>query len=127
MLYCIQTTMNTNSIKQISISLLASAMCMTVVLSHLHAKDAVSLMSQQQAALKQVAGFDITAKAMGDLHHHIDKAGLKNITADNGSTTAARSRELNPLENDVLDMTLGSWLHDFLLRFRVVSSLCVQY
>jgi hypothetical protein len=117
--------MNTNTIKIVSATFLAHLMCMTVVLSHVHAKDAVSLMSQPAAANK-LATSDITAKALGDLHHHIDKAGLKNINADSGSTTAARTRNLNPLEAEETDDSLLARLHDFLLRLRVVTSLCLQ-
>lgn len=125
MLYCVQTTMNINIAKLSITAFLVHLMCMTVVLSHLHAKDAVSLMNSHPASAK-LAPSDITAKALGDLHHHIDKAGLKNITADT-STTAARTRELNPLDAAVQEASLMERLHDFLLRFRVVTSLCYQY
>jgi hypothetical protein len=124
MLYCVQTTMNINTSKILTATLLAHLMCVTVVLSHIHAKDAVSLMRQHSNI--KLSSNDITAKALGDLHHHIDKASLKNITADT-STTAARTRELNPLDAAVQEASLMDRLHDFLLRFRVVTSLCYQY
>lgn len=117
--------MNTNTAKLSLAALLVHLMCFSVVLSHMHAKDAASLMSSQSTA--KISTSDITAKALGDLHHHIDKAGLKNINADNGSTTAARTRELNPLNAERDDDSLGARFHDFLLRFRVVTSLCYQY
>jgi hypothetical protein len=116
--------MNTNITKLFMTTLLVHAMCFTVVLSHLHAKDAVSLLNHGNA--NKLASSDITAKALGDLHHHIDKAGLKNITADT-STTAARTRELNPLDAATQEASLMERFHDFLLRFRVVTSLCYQY
>jgi hypothetical protein len=115
--------MNTNTIKLTFVTLLAHMMCMTVVLSHAHAKDAVSFMNQYGSATKLVST-DITAKALGDLHHHIDKASVKNPHA---TTNAARIRKLNPLEEDMADDDLRSRFHDFLLRLRVVLSLCVQY
>lgn len=117
--------MNTNTAKLTLATLLVHLMCFSVVLSHMHAKDAASLLSSQASV--KMSPSDIPAKALGDLHHHIDKAGLKNINTDNGSTTAARTRELNPLDADTEGDSLGARLHDFLLRFRVVTSLCFRY
>lgn len=116
--------MNTNTAKIVSTTLLAPLICLTVILSHVHAKDAVSLLRTPGAV--KLSGNEITAKALGDLHHHIDKAGLKNITGDSGTTTAARVRNLNPLEADESDDSLLARLHNFLLRLRVVTSLCLQ-
>lgn len=116
--------MNTNTTKFLTASLLAPLMCVTVVLSHVHAKDAVSLLRTPGAV--KLSGNEITAKALGDLHHHIDKASLKNITGDTGTTTAGRVRSLNPLEADESDESLLARFHNFLLRLRVVTSLCLQ-
>lgn len=123
MLNCVQTTMNTNTTKLLTAALLAHLMCVSVVLSHVHAKDAVSLM--RAPGTVKLSGNEITAKALGDLHHHIDKAGLKNIHADAG-TAAGRSRTLNPLEMDTADDSLLARLHEFFLRLSVVTSLVVQ-
>ena len=106
-------------------TLLVQVMCLSVVLSHMHAKDAVSVSTQHPSANKLVPT-DITAKALGDLHHHIDKASLKNITGDQGSTTAARVRELNPLDAETTDDSLMGQLRDFMLRLRMVASLFYQ-
>ena len=106
-------------------TLLVQVMCLSVVLSHMHAKDAVSVSTQHSSANKLVP-IDITAKALGDLHHHIDKASLKNITGDQGSTTAARVRELNPLDAKTTDDSLMGQLRDFMLRLRMVASLFYQ-
>lgn len=100
-------------------------MCFTVVLSHLHAKDAVSLMRQHSKI--KLSSNEITAKAIGDLHHHVDKASLKNITADQSQTTAARVRELNPLDAETVDDSLLGRFRDFMLRIRVVASLIYSY
>jgi hypothetical protein len=116
--------MKTNTLKLFLATLFVHLMCFTVVLSHMHAKDAISLLSQQ-ANLNRLVTSDITAKAMGDLHHHIDKASLKNIHTDN-STTAARVRELEPLEAEPDNDSLLGRMYDFLLRLRVVASLCYQ-
>lgn len=121
MLYCVQSIMNTNTIKVTLLSLLVHTMCLTVVLSHIHAKDAVSMFSGQ--TMSRMAPSDITAKALGDLHHHIDKASLKNITTTTNATTSARVRELDPLSANIASDSLSTQVHDFLLRLRVVASL----
>lgn len=114
--------MNTNTTKLLTATLLAHLMCVSVVLSHVHAKDAVSLMRTPGAV--KLSGNDITAKALGDLHHHIDKAGLKNIHAEPNSI--GRSRALNPLEIEAVDESLMARLQAFFLRLRVVTSLVTQ-
>lgn len=115
--------MNTNTAKLSLLAVMVHLMCFTVILSHIHAKDAVSMLSQP--GLNKMAPTDITAKALGDLHHHIDKASLKNIHVDT-STTAARVRELQPLAEKQLDDSLVARFQDFMLRLRVVASLCFQ-
>lgn len=119
----IKTIMHLTTVKYTFVAFLVHLMCVTVVLSHIHAKDTVSAMSQQ-SNLSKLASTDITAKALGDLHQHIDKTGLKNIHVD--PTTAARTRELQPLEALEERPSLAVLLQDFLLRFRVVSSLIVR-
>lgn len=115
--------MNTNTTKLFLATLLAYLMCFSVVLSHLHAQDAVSLLSQQN--MNKIAVNDIPVKALSDFHHHIDKATLKNIHTDS-PTTAARIRELEPLASEQLSDSIFSYVHDFMLRLRIVASLCYQ-
>lgn len=117
--------MNINTLKLLSVTILAHFMCMTVVLSHIHAKDAISYLGQSHAA-RTVLTTDMSAKALGDLHHHIDKTALKNIHTES-PTTAARRRELQPLNAEDVNASLLSKLHDFALRLRVVVSLCYRY
>lgn len=116
--------MNTNTTKPniLLATILAHTMCLTVVLSHLHATDAVSILNQQM--VNKLAPSDITAKALGDLHQHIDKTSLKSIHI--ASATAARTRELQPLAEKQLDESLTTRFQDFMLRLRVVASLCFQ-
>lgn len=114
--------MKTNIFKIITTALFAHAMCATVVLAHVHAKDAVSLANQQ--AVAKLSGSDITAKAVGDLHHHIDKTSLKMQTADNA--VQARVRELEPLKSPDFDPSLRDYLEDFLTRFHFGFSLLVR-
>lgn len=118
--------MNTNTIKLSLVTILVHLMCFSVVLSHMHAKDAASLMSQA-SSINRLSPSDIPAKALGDLHHHIDKTGLKNVTADSSASTAARTRELDPLSAQSEAESLVAWMHDFMLRLRVVTSLCYHY
>ncbi len=108
--------------KIITTALFAHAMCATVVLAHVHAKDAVSLANQQSVA--KLSGSDITAKAVGDLHHHIDKTSLKMQTGD--SAVQARVRELEPLKSPDFDPSLRDYLEDFLTRFHFGLSLLVR-
>lgn len=103
-------------------AILAHTMCFTVILSHLHATDAASLLSQP--GLNRMATTDITAKALGDLHHHIDKASLKSIHLT--PSTAARVRELQPLAEKQLDDSFATRVQSFMLRLRMVASICFQ-
>lgn len=112
--------MNIKTLKVTFIALLAHLMCATVILAHLHAKDAVSLANQQSIA--KISGGDLTAKAMSDLHHHIDKTSLKMQSSDN-TATQARVRELQPLLNPDFTPTIRDNLADFLLRFHFGASL----
>ena len=123
MLNCGKALMNTNTLKLAVLTLFAYCLAFTVVLSHMHVKDITSLMNQQ--SVNRLAASDIGAKAMGDLHHHIDKTGIKNIQSEN--TTAARTRDLNPLYGELDEQSLMDRVHDFMLRLRLVSSLCYQY
>lgn len=128
MLYCFQVIMKTNTLKISLISLLAHTMCLTVVLSHIHAKDAVSMFSQHTNN-NRLAPSDITAKALGDLHHHIDKTSLKNVNATSAgdATASARVRELDPLSTQIQPESLRDQAYDFLLRLRMVASLFYHF
>ena len=74
-----------------------------------------------------MASRDITAKALGDLHHHIDKAGVKSPHSD--ASTATRNRQLNPMsaEEMAAESSLIAHLQSFFLRFRIISSLLYTY
>ena len=115
--------MKTNIFKIITTALFAHAMCATVVLAHVHAKDAVSLANQQSVA--KLSGSDISAKAVADLHHHIDKTSLKMQTGGDNAVQA-RVRELEPLKSPNFDPSLRDYLEDFLTRFHFGFSLLVR-
>lgn len=113
--------MKTNTSKIITTAVLAHLMCTSVVLSHIHAKDAVSLM-RTNAVRQRMSPNDITAKALGDLHHHVDKASLKNMHV----TATTRGREMNPLAMLGSEETLRTRFMDHLLRMRVAMSIFFQ-
>lgn len=112
--------------KIIAAACLAQLMCVSVVLSHIHAKDTVPLLSHPASATR-MASRDITAKALGDLHHHIDKAGVKSPHSD--ASTATRNRQLNPMsaEDMAEDASLVVRIQHLLLRFRIISTLIYSY
>ncbi len=117
--------MKTKTVKTSCIAVLAHLMCFTLLLSHLHAKDAASLANSHNAYSKLSTG-DITAKAIGDLHHHIDKMSLKH-TANASPSTQARTRQLEPGYEDMEQQTFGQEVADFLLRLRIVTTMFYQY
>jgi hypothetical protein len=123
---CIQTTMKTKTtlLKTAFIACLAHLMAGTVVLSHMHAGDVVSH-SVSKDSLTQVtkSSPDLNAKAVGDLHNHIDKTMLKNImksAAD--SSTAASRRDLKPQQLEYEESILERLAAQFLM-FRVFMTL----
>lgn len=111
--------MKTNIFNIIFSAMLAHLMCATVVLAHVHAKDAVSLANQQGVA--KLSSGDITAKAMADLHHHIDKTSLKMQTGE--AATQARVRELQPLLSPDFEPSLRDYIEDLFVRFQFGASL----
>lgn len=111
--------MKTNILNIIFTALLAHLMSATVVLAHIHAKDAVSLANQQSVA--KISGGDITAKAVADLHHHIDKTSLKMQSSE--PATQARIRELQPLLSPDFDLSLRDYFEDLFIRFQFGASL----
>lgn len=118
--------MNINTIKITIVGLFAPLMCLTVVLSHLHVKDIVaSTLGHSQHAVDALANNELRSKTLSDLHHHIDKTSLKSVATDT-ALTAARTRELQPSADDVTEGTFSEIVHDFMLRFRIVSSLMLQ-
>ena len=118
--------MKINTVKVSIIGLFAPLMCLTVILSHLHVKDIVaSTLGHSQQAVDALTNNELRAKTLGDLHHHIEKTSLKNVATD-AASTAARSRELQPSADDVTEGTFSEVVHDFMLRFRIVSSLMFQ-
>lgn len=118
--------MKTKTLKLSFITFLAPFMCFSILLSTIHAKDTISMIGSPKAESKLLTK-DIAAKALSELHSHTDKTSMKNIHV-NASTTAVRVRRLNVLDTyEDIPTTITTVFHDFLLRFRVVTSLCFQY
>ncbi len=118
---------NKNTLKTSIVTLLVYSMSFAVVLSHLHVKDTVRLLSSSasvssSSAMASLTSTDLRAKSIDDLHHHVDKTMLKSITGDAGAV--ARTRELQPLAAEFEDDSLSARFQDFILRLRVVGSLC---
>lgn len=120
--------MKINTLKRHLVTSLVYCMSLAIVLSHLHIKDTVRLLSSNAnstgtSAMASLTSTELRAKSIDDLHHHIDKTMLKTITGD--ASTVARTRELQPLAAEFEgDDSLSARFQDFLLRFRVVGSLC---
>lgn len=118
--------MKTKTLHHITlVGLLVHTMCMSVLLSHTHMKDVVALSRPEpvkagSVAMTMLTASDIHTKALGDLHHHIDKTSVKNMSVH---MAAARKRELQPHADDITNVSLGQAVYDFLLRGRVVFSM----
>lgn len=118
--------MKTKIIHHITLGfLLAQTMCLSVILSHTHLADVVALLRPEPAApgstiMTTLSTSDIHSKALGDLHHHIDKTSVKNMSAQ---TAAARKRDLQPNTEDITNVSIGQSVYDFLLRICIVFSL----
>lgn len=105
--------MKTNNITYLLVSLFAYLMAGSVILAHTHATDVVKGASHD--APNAVAKTDVSAKAIADLHNHIDKTSLKNVMKTSADTTAAaRRRELSDTivqtDDGLLDRMLASLL-----------------
>lgn len=110
-----------NTLKTTFISLFASFLAVAVVLSGAHAKDiAASRNLKDDTLVKTMAKSpsDVTAKAMSDLHNHVDKTTFKafaKTSVDN--QMLARERELK--EGVIkLERTMSVRMLEMMLLFR---------
>ncbi len=105
---------------------MAQAMCLSVVVSHMHMKDVAALSHPEALRPGSVnqtllTSGDIHSKALGDLHHHIDKTSVKNMSTRMESF--ARRRELVPQSQDLEASSFGEMVYEFFLRLSVVGSM----
>lgn len=109
-------------------TLLACFMGLAVVLASAHAKDVVRASHPTDVATIISRPGDINAKAIGDLHNHIDKQTLKNIAMDNPQ--AARERELKGVvdENrargiaEIIEEMVAFYRLAFAMRFSLATA-----
>ena len=85
--------MKTN-ITKLATLLFAHIMAVAVVLAHTHVGDVVKHSSTDLGSYTVRSSVDVNAKALGDLHNHIDKTMLKNVLKSAGDSTAATRRDL---------------------------------
>lgn len=111
-----------NTLKTSFISIFACVITFAVTLSGAHAKDVVSThnLSKDDGAIKiTVKTSDVGAKALSDLHNHVDKTSLKSMSKTTaGDSILAREREAKA---DVIrvEHTLSIRLMELLLMFRM--------
>lgn len=105
-------------------TLLAYLLAFAVVLSCLHAKD----LAAYRAATAHVPivgdshATDLVAKAIGELHTHVDKTALKNIAKSFGDQTVlAYDRQLQQLRQRY-PRTASTVLMEALLLFRIAAA-----
>jgi len=97
----------------------ACFMSLTVVMSAAHAKDLLKGSSGDVAVMGRTV--DPITKAIGDLHNHIDKQTLKNISMDNPVT--AREREVRALNEEKTDRGWIEILEELAIFYRLAFSL----
>lgn len=90
-----------NIAKTFIISTFSSLIAMAVVLSGAHAKDVVGgrILSKDDGSIVKTTvktSNDVAAKAISDLHNHVDKTALKTFAKStvDGSSVLAREREV---------------------------------
>lgn len=78
------------TIQPLFISILAYLIGCSVILSSVHAKDLASHQADfnRAAATVRVHADDVSAKAIGELHNHVDKASVKAFAKTVGEQTA---------------------------------------
>lgn len=88
-----KTKTKPTKIQVYTLAIVACFLSLTVVMSSAHAKDIVKDTSRDVGMTSRTV--DPVAKAIGDLHNHIDKQTLKSISMDN--PVSARQREIKAL------------------------------
>lgn len=103
------------------IAFAACCMSVAVVMSAAHAKDVARASHPTHVAGLISRPSDINAKAIGDLHNHIDKQTLKNISMDN--PLAARERELKAVNEDGRDRSIVEIIEEMVAFYRLAFAL----
>lgn len=107
-------------LQQIRLYIITAAACcmsLTVVMSAAHAKDVARATHPTDVTSIISHPSDINAKAIGDLHNHIDKQTLKSISMDNPMT--ARERELKVASEDKRDRSIFEIIEEMIAFYRL--------
>jgi len=109
------------TIKTFLIAIAACFLSVAVILSSAHLKDVARAHSfiETHAATFKIT--DTVAKAIGDLHNHVDKQTLKAISMD--QPAAARERELKALNEEHASRNVIEMLEEMILFYRFAFSL----
>lgn len=100
------------------VTILASTLIVALVLSGAHAKDvAASSQASIQPEVQKVTHEEVGAKAVAELHNHVDKQTGKNLVGDNplADNRSLKIREKNQQDiKKVLNKLVKSWKSNFL-------------
>lgn len=100
----------------------ASVMAFSVLLLSVHAKDLVQY--REPLNMTRVEYHDISDKASGDLHDHVDKQVLKTFAKSFGDNyTMSRGREENYMPETEKDPGLIGRLEERFLMWRIYTSM----
>lgn len=110
-------------IKIIFLSVLAYTLATAVVLASVHARDIVAnsnkIVHFDAVSTAKVHTDDVAAKAIGDLHNHVDKTFVKSMVKS-VSEQATLIRQRQSLEDlDSIDRPLSVLVMEMLLMFRL--------
>ncbi len=111
-------------IKTSLITLVASFISLAVILSAVHAKDLAGPSKERNSAnvVRSAPGNEVVAKALGDLHSHVDKQTLKVMTSTvSDQPILATHRDIKTLVSKE-DRTLSDLATEWLLMFRLARA-----
>lgn len=111
------------TIKIILLALLAYLLTTAVVLSSVHARDIIANNNSAAAVdathSVRAHGDDVSAKAIADLHAHVDKAGLKTFSKSvTDQTVLVRHRQTHS-DHDDRQRPFSVMIMEMLLMFRL--------
>lgn len=99
----------------------ACCMSLVVLMSAAHAKDVARASHPVHVSGLISRPNDINAKAIGDLHNHIDKQTLKNISMDNPQ--AARERELKLVTENTRERNIFEMIEEMIAFYRLAFAM----
>ena len=103
------------------ITFVVTCMSLAVVMSAAHAKDVARATHPIDVNGIISRPSDINAKAIGDLHNHIDKQTLKSISMDNPQ--AARERELKAVNENGRERSVVEMIEEMIAFYRLAFAM----